>query len=219
MNTLQSPQLPRQFATGSAIALLHVVLFGLIILNPVKHFQTSPKETVVMMVPSVLPKTAIPVSKDIKPDVKANNPNNTSTPVLPQLALQHTNQDAITATPATTETNTVIAPTPTTAAPTIAKAESTGPKVISAVEYIQAPQADYPPMARRMGEEGRVVMQVLVNDKGRAEKVEILKSSGFARLDESAKLALLRALFKPYVEDGKATMVLATASINFSLRG
>ncbi len=74
-------------------------------------------------------------------------------------------------------------------------------------------------MARRMGEEGRVVMQVLVNDKGHAERVEIIKSSGFARLDESARLALQRALFKPYFEDGKAMMVLATASINFSLRG
>ena len=70
-----------------------------------------------------------------------------------------------------------------------------------------------------MGEEGRVVMQVLVNDKGRAEKVEIIKSSGFNRLDESARTALMRAIFKPYVEDGKSVTVLATASINFSLRG
>ncbi|MFA9198833.1 MAG: energy transducer TonB [Aquirufa sp.] len=150
-----------------------------------------------------------------------SNPLNTAAPATPQLAVQHTTQDAITAAPATAEVAlpSIATPTAATAAPVIAKAEPVGPKVISAVEYIQAPQADYPPMARRMGEEGRVVMQVLVNDKGRAEKVEILKSSGFARLDESAKVALLRALFKPYVEDGKATMVLATASINFSLRG
>lgn len=215
MNTLQAPQLPRQFATGSVIALLHVVLFGLIILNPVKHLQSTPKETIVMMVPSMLPKPVTPVSKE----VKVSNPLNTAAPATPQLAVQHTTQDAITAAPATAEVALPSPATPAAAAPVIAKAEPVGPKVISAVEYIQAPQADYPPMARRMGEEGRVVMQVLVNDKGRAEKVEILKSSGFARLDESAKVALLRALFKPYVEDGKATMVLATASINFSLRG
>ncbi|MFZ6819543.1 TonB family protein [Undibacterium sp. Ji22W] len=215
MNTLQAPQLPRQFATGSVIALLHIVIFGLIILSPIKHFQSAPKETVVMMVPSMLPKPVEPVSKE----VKATSPLNIASPATPQLAIQHTTQDAITSAPATAEVTLPTMSAPAAATPAIVKVEPAGPKVISAVEYIQAPQADYPPMARRMGEEGRVVMQVLVNDKGRAEKVEILKSSGFARLDESAKVALLRALFKPYVEDGKATMVLATASINFSLRG
>lgn len=215
MNTLQSPQLPRRFATGSFIVLSHVLVFSLIILNPVKHFQSAPKETIVMMVPSALPKPIAPPKKI----EKVVNPTNTVPPVVTQIAVQQVTENAITATPVTAE---AIAPTPPSPAPQtniIAKSEPAGPKHVSAVEYIHAPQADYPPMARRMGEEGRVVMQVLVNDKGRAEKVEIVKSSGFARLDESAKIALLRALFKPYLEDGKATTVLATASINFSLRG
>jgi protein TonB len=217
MNTLQAPQLPRQFATGTVIALLHVLVFGLIILNPVKHFQTAPKETVVLMIPSMLPKPVLPLNKVVvEPAAK---PNSIAAPVIPQVTVLRESQDAITVVPAVAEIAPQVTPAPLAPSPVIAKAEPAGPKVVSAVEYINAPQADYPTMARRMGEEGRVVMQVLVNDKGRAEKVEILKSSGFARLDESAKLALLRALFKPYVEDGKATMVLATASINFSLRG
>lgn len=99
-----------------------------------------------------------------------------------------------------------------------AKNEAKLPQQVNHVEYLQAPQADYPPMARRLGEEGRVVMQVLVNENGRAERVDILQSSGFARLDESARLALMRALFKPHIEDGRKIAVLATASISFSLR-
>lgn len=91
------------------------------------------------------------------------------------------------------------------------------PKVVSAVEYLQAPRADYPALSRRMGEEGKVVMSVLVNELGRAEKVEVQKSSGSARLDEAARLALLRAVFKPYVENGRCQTVLAIATINFSL--
>ncbi|MEB0031975.1 TonB family protein [Undibacterium sp. RTI2.1] len=91
------------------------------------------------------------------------------------------------------------------------------PKVVTGVEYIQAPQAEYPPLSRRMGEEGKVVLRVLVNEKGRAEKVEIQKSSGSNRLDEAARVAISRALFKPYVEDGKPLMMLATAVISFSL--
>lgn len=100
-------------------------------------------------------------------------------------------------------------------ATTITTAPAT--KLISAVEYLHSPQADYPPLARRMGEEGKVIMRVLVNEKGQAEKVDIQKSSGFNRLDEAARLAVMRALFKPYVEDGKPLMVLATAVVSFSL--
>ncbi|WP_230409637.1 energy transducer TonB [Undibacterium fentianense] len=216
MNALQGTLFPRQFATGSLIAALHIIVFGFIILNPNKHFQATPKETIVLMMPSSMPKLAAPMEK-VK-QVQKTTPNQAALPR--QIAIRDMTQDAIAVSPIQVEESLHATPSHITPTPTIAtKVEPVGPKIISAVEYIQAPQADYPPMARRLGEEGRVVMQVLVNDKGRAEKVEILKSSGFSRLDESAKIALFRALFKPYVEDGKATTVLATASINFSLRG
>src|SRR5207237_10735251 len=91
------------------------------------------------------------------------------------------------------------------------------PKTISGVEYLQAPQPEYPPLARRMGEEGKVMLRVLVNDKGRAERIEIQKSSGSQRLDEAARLAASAALFKPYIEDGKAVAVYAIVPIAFQL--
>lgn len=90
-------------------------------------------------------------------------------------------------------------------------------KTVSAVEYIRAPKAEYPRVSRRMGEEGKVTLRVLVNEKGYAEKVDIQKSSGFQRLDEAARNALMQAIFKPYLEDGKALAMIATATINFSL--
>ena len=58
-------------------------------------------------------------------------------------------------------------------------------------------------------------MQVLVNDKGRAEKVEIIKSSGFNRLDESAKTALMRGIQALRGRWKNDDCALATASINF----
>ena len=110
------------------------------------------------------------------------------------------------------------AATPAAIEPIVAASSAIAPtKQISAVEYLRSPQADYPPLARRMGEQGKVIMRVLVNEKGQAEKVDIQKSSGFNRLDEAARIAVMRALFKPYVEDGKPLMVLATAVVNFSL--
>lgn len=53
----------------------------------------------------------------------------------------------------------------------------------------------YPLGAKLRGEEGLVVVKASVNAKGRAEKVEVLKSSGYAALDESAVNAMKRAKF------------------------
>ena len=216
MTALSTSLLPRQFTTGGLIVMGHVALFALIALNPVQYLRPAAKETVVMMVPTAMPKQEIRVVK-VEKLVKPSNV--LPPPVIQQLVVNTESPNAITVAPSLPDPAPQAAPAVVNQTAVVAKAEPAGPKLVSAVEYIQAPQADYPPMARRMGEEGRVVMQVLVNDKGRAEKVEILKSSGFSRLDESAKTALLRALFKPYLEDGKAMTILATASINFSLRG
>jgi protein TonB len=85
------------------------------------------------------------------------------------------------------------------------------------VEYIQKPQPEYPAASKRMGEAGQVMLRVLVNDKGRPESVQIQKSSGFTRLDEAARQAVLRARFKPYTEDGKPIPVYAIVPIGFQL--
>jgi len=59
-------------------------------------------------------------------------------------------------------------------------------KVVSQVEYLRAPQPVYPPQSRRLREEGKVTLKVLVNEKGEAEKVDIHHSSGSQRLDDAA---------------------------------
>jgi len=92
-----------------------------------------------------------------------------------------------------------------------------GPRVISAVEYIRAPQPVYPSSSRRMGEQGVVTLRVLVNEKGYAEQASIQKSSGSSNLDEAGRTAVMRALFKPYIEDGKAQSVYVVVPINFQM--
>ncbi|MDO8313082.1 MAG: energy transducer TonB, partial [Sideroxyarcus sp.] len=88
---------------------------------------------------------------------------------------------------------------------------------VSGVEYIQAPQPVYPALAKRTGEQGRVMLRVLVNERGLPELVDVQKSSGSIRLDEAAKQAVLHARFKPYLEDGKALAVYVIVPINFQL--
>lgn len=92
------------------------------------------------------------------------------------------------------------------------------PKLVtSGVEYIQPPSPVYPPMSRRMGEEGTVTLRVLVNERGRAERAEISKSSGVPRLDEAARQAAMRTVFKPYMENGKPMPMLVNVPISFQL--
>ena len=104
---------------------------------------------------------------------------------------------------------------PAVIAPMAAPAQ---PNTISGVQYLEAPQPVYPPLARRAGEAGKVVLRVLVNQQGRAEQVDLRSSSGFERLDESARQSVLKARFRPHLEDGLAIAVYALVSINFSIQ-
>ncbi len=94
----------------------------------------------------------------------------------------------------------------------------TGPKTItSGVEYVHAPQPVYPQMSRRMGEQGKVVLRILVNENGKPDQVTVQSSSGSARLDEAGRQAALRAVFKPHMEDGRAVAVYAIVPLVFTL--
>ncbi|KAB2921060.1 MAG: energy transducer TonB, partial [Dechloromonas sp.] len=53
-------------------------------------------------------------------------------------------------------------------------------------DYLRNPPPPYPPLSRRMGEEGKVILRVSVNPQGTADAVEVRTSSGSTRLDESA---------------------------------
>lgn len=54
------------------------------------------------------------------------------------------------------------------------------------VAYLSNPKPPYPAFSRRRGEEGTVLLNVLVTREGRAAKVELDQSSGFDALDRSA---------------------------------
>jgi protein TonB len=114
------------------------------------------------------------------------------------------------------------APTPSapSATPTtsIASAIPAPPKTTaSGFEVIKKQEPEYPQMSKRLGEEGSVLLRVLVNEKGQPESVAIQKSAGLARLDEAARQAVLKWLFKPYSEDGKAVSKFVLVPVNFQL--
>ena len=156
--------------------------------------QPAPPKTVAIVKKSITPPRPIPVVNNTPSETAISVP--TPPPQPPQ------REEPVVA----------AAPAP---APVAAPAQ---PRTItSGVEYIQPPDVKYPAVSKRMGEEGKSVIRVLINEKGRAERVEVQKSSGSSRLDDAAKQAVMRALFKPYMEDGKALPVFAIVPINFQL--
>lgn len=63
--------------------------------------------------------------------------------------------------------------------------------------YLQNPAPGYPMLSRRRREQGTVQLQVWVTREGRAEKVEVVKSSGFERLDAAALATVKQWRFIP----------------------
>lgn len=108
----------------------------------------------------------------------------------------------------------VIEEVPAPPAPVVAPP---APKVITAVEFIRPPKVEYPALSRRLGERGRVVLRVLINRDGLAERVEVQAGSSSARLDEAAIKAAREALYRPYRENGEAIPVWALLPIVFEL--
>lgn len=63
--------------------------------------------------------------------------------------------------------------------------------------YLNNPEPDYPSLSKRLGEEGRVLLRVLVTAEGFAELVEIRQTSGHPRLDQAALTTVKRWRFTP----------------------
>ena len=59
------------------------------------------------------------------------------------------------------------------------------------------PSPRYPELARKLGQEGRVVLTVAVDSTGHPVRVELKKGSGFPLLDESALQAVRGWKFQP----------------------
>jgi protein TonB len=101
-----------------------------------------------------------------------------------------------------------------------APAAPAAPRTVSASQlgYLVAPNPVYPARSRRAGEQGTVMVRVLVDIAGRPAQVSLQTSSGHAALDESAVSAVRAAQFRPYAEGGLAQAVWVLVPIRFVLQ-
>ncbi len=80
------------------------------------------------------------------------------------------------------------------------------------------PEPQYPYESRRRGEEGRVILNVRVTAEGTAASVEVDKSSGYRRLDMTARKTVSRWKFIPAKQNNVAVEASARVTIIFKLR-
>lgn len=205
--------LARRLGPGFAIIGLHAAAVYALQANLGTPPAPEPRKeiTATLIMPAVPP---APKPQSVPKKTVVVQPHPTPAPVVP--VLQTVSPTALTAPPQAAPMKAEAVPSPVAAV--YPPAPPAPPKTISSgVEYLRAPQPEYPPAAKRRGDQGLVVLRVLVNEKGIAEQVEVQKSSGFPSMDEAGKRAVLHALFKPYIDNGKATPVYALIPINFQL--
>ncbi len=105
-------------------------------------------------------------------------------------------------------------PTPVAAGPTVsARVEMPS----SDAAYLQNPKPPYPAMSKRLVEQGKVVVRVLIGVDGNAQKAEVKQSSGFERLDQAALGAVLRWRYVPGKRDGVPEAMWFNVPISFVL--
>ena len=67
----------------------------------------------------------------------------------------------------------------------------------------------YPSDSRRLGEEGKVLIQVELDTDGQVDKAEVIDSSGYARLDNAALAAVKNWRCEPVMRDGHLVRAIA----------
>ena len=105
-------------------------------------------------------------------------------------------------------------------APPVAVAAVTTPDVVPPrydVAYLDNPAPAYPPLARRAGEQGRVLLRVHVTPSGVADAVEVRQSSGSLRLDAAAEDTVRRWRFAPARQGERTVAAWVMVPITFAL--
>jgi len=103
--------------------------------------------------------------------------------------------------------------------PTSTGGSSSGdPKTVSISQaQCSVPEPIYPGLSRRIGEEGKAMVRLFINESGQVEKVSLAQSSGIQRLDQAALDAGQKARCKPFIEFGKPIKVTAIQPYIFRL--
>lgn len=151
------------------------------------------------------------------PVISTKNTSNFAVAEKPQITHQETANKEVRETENKAEpSSSVIASSSSDAPP---KADAT-PSFVAprfGADYLRNPSPEYPSLARRKGEQGRVLLKVFVTAQGNPEKVLLEKSSGSELLDKSALDVVKTWKFIPASANNQAVSGVVIVPIKFSL--
>lgn len=87
----------------------------------------------------------------------------------------------------------------------------------SNADYLQNLRPAYPPISRRLNEQGKTTVRVLIDNNGEPLRADIATSSGFNRLDEAAVATVMRWRYVPGKRNGVAETMWFNVPINWVL--
>jgi protein TonB len=215
-----APDLPEWRRSGqffvAAIALHAAVLFYPLQLAISQLDVPTPSAIAVSLVQAV---TAAPEPAKAQP--AAASPTPTPAPVQKKTLAR----PVMAVTPEQSTTPSSFTAPPPAAAPaqsvSTASASNTSPAPLSAprfdAAYLDNPRPNYPPLSRRLNEEGKVLLKVKVSPDGLPATVHLEKSSNFERLDEAARQAVARWRFIPAKRGDEAVEASVIVPIVFRL--
>jgi protein TonB len=162
--------------------------------------KSTPKPT---PVPLSVP-TPVAVAEPISQPLSAA-PTTTPAPVAPGTATASVGTPSANTNAGTTGANTAAQVAPKVELPS------------SDADYLHNPKPPYPPLSKRLGEQGKVVVRTLIGADGMPQKAEIKQSSGFDRLDQSALATALRWRYVPGKRAGVAEAMWFNVPFSFVL--
>lgn len=109
------------------------------------------------------------------------------------------------------------APAPLQPEPPSVKPAPVEPLVQARARYRRNPAPDYPEEARRLRQEGVVLLRVQVNARGRVDEAEVERSSGSPSLDQAATRAVRRWEFEPARRGDTPVASTVTVPVRFRL--
>lgn len=219
MNTITHAANPYTTYTPSlslcAVVVIAAIHAGIFVLLTMMAIVPMPERVSTLMVDILLPE--LPVTKTPeppkppKPTPVEAKPRRQTSPVPQQILAAQTHSPA-----AFSETTIVRDPPPPTLPDLPAPATISQPRF--AADYLSNPAPAYPPLSRRMGEEGEVVLRVHVETSGRPSQIEVRKSSGSPRLDQAALDAVWHWRFVPAQRGEEALAAWVLVPITFHLK-
>ncbi|WP_082708898.1 energy transducer TonB [Thiobacillus denitrificans] len=207
------------------VTFAHAGLLGLLLLAPdtpepitpprplmVSLIETQVEEPQPQPKPEPKPQPPKPVVKPLPTPVLAAKP--TPAPI-PQPVIE-----APEPTPAPEPVPDVLPPpTPVAEAPKPAPPLPPAPSPPRPADYLNNPKPPYPALSKRLGEEGTVRLNILVNLDGSVARLELARSSGYPRLDRSAMETVQSSWkFEPARQGGRPVAAWVIVPIQFTLR-